>query len=266
MTDPCLAAWNDGPARSAVIDFVARVTERGPGFVPAAERVAVFDNDGTLWCEKPMPIQLDFAIRGLAGRARQDPTLAHTQPWRAALGGDLRWFGDAMVRYYDGDASHARLLIDAISGLYDDLTVEEYATSVGRFFESATHPTLGTPYTSCGFLPMVQLLDHLRAHDFAAYIASGGDRDFMRAVAEKLYGVPPEQVIGSALGLAYFSGDGRSSLLTRARWRFLTTGRRSRSASGAASAGGPSWPSATPTGTSRCWSTRAAPTAPRCGC
>ena len=211
-------------AKSAVIDFVARVTERGSGFVPPAERVAVFDNDGTLWCEKPMPIQLDFAVHGLAERARQDPSLARTEPWRAALAGDLRWFGDAMVRYYEGDAAHARLLIDAISRLYDDLTVEEYAASVGRFFESALIPRSGRPYTSCGFLPMVQVLDYLRAHDFAVYIASGGDRDFMRPVAEKLYGVPPERVIGSALGLAYSAGDGRSSLLYKGAMEILDDG------------------------------------------
>ena len=202
---PVLNGWNDGPARAAIIDFVARVTEEGAGFVPPDERVAVFDNDGTLWCEKPMPIQLDFLIQLLAARGRQDQTLAGTQPWKAAIDGDLGWFGQAMVAYYRGDPTSVKLLLDSGTGLFADRTVEEYAAEVERFFATAVHPTLGIPYTACGFVPMMQLLDFLRAHGFTVYIASGGDRDFMRPIAARLYGEPSEDVIGSALGLEYTS-------------------------------------------------------------
>jgi phosphoserine phosphatase len=220
-----LASWSDGPARSAVVDFVERVTrEGGPDYVPAPARVAVVDNDGTLWCEKPMPIQLDFTVRRLAQMAEADPALRERQPWQAAFTQDLRWLGAAMVKHYHGDDADLGLLMAAVTQAFEDVTVDEYDERVRAFFAAAEHPTLGVPYQGCVFGPMVELLGYLEAHGFAVYIASGGDRDFMRPVAGDLYGVPPERVIGSALGLTYRPGDERDELLYKSAMDFFDDG------------------------------------------
>ncbi|MCD2198101.1 haloacid dehalogenase-like hydrolase [Actinomycetospora endophytica] len=201
---PGLDSWRDGPARRAIEDFVRRTTDpSSPVLIPPEERVVVTDNDGTLWCEKPMPIQLDFTVRRLAALAHADPTLRGTEPYRAAHEGDTRWFGAAMVKHYRGDDADLGLLKKALTSAFGAVAVEEYDRSVREFFRAAQHPTLGRPYRTCGFAPMVDLLTYLAAHGFTVYIASGGDRDFMRPVAGGLYGVPPERVIGSALGLEY---------------------------------------------------------------
>jgi phosphoserine phosphatase len=220
-----LASWNDGPTKAAIVDFVARVTEEGgPGYVPPEARVAVFDNDGTLWCEKPLPIQLDFTVRRLGELATQDPALRSRQPYQAAYEGDLHWLGAAMVKHYHGDDADLRLLMGAVTSAFDATTVEDYDRSVATFFDAAAHPTLGRPYRSCGYLPMVDLLRYLEQHGFTTYIASGGDRDFMRPVAEDLYGIPPERVIGSALGLTYREDGDRNDLLYKAAMDFFDDG------------------------------------------
>ncbi|MEU6562247.1 HAD family hydrolase [Nocardia nova] len=215
----------DGETTSAIIDFVARVTDRGgPDFVEPAARVAVFDNDGTLWCEKPMPIQLDFTIRRMGELAGQEPELRTEQPWKAAYEKDLQWLGAAMVKHYHGDDSDLKLLMGAVTRAFGSITVEEYDSRVADFFTTADHPTLSRPYRGCGFMPMVDLLRYLEANDFTTYIASGGDRDFMRPVAGELYGVPPERVIGSALGITYREQDGRTDLLYKSAMDFFDDG------------------------------------------
>ena len=197
-----LQAWNDGPTKSAIIDFVRRAVDR----VAPEERVAVFDNDGTLWCEKPAYIQLDFLVRRLAEQAAADPSLVDHQPYAAAASGDLAWFGDAVTRHYNGDDSELEILAGGLLSAYQGMTVDEHAERVKRFFADATHPTLNRPYTACGYTPMIELLRYLQDHGFTNYIASGGGRDFMRPVTTQMYGVPPERVIGSSVGLDYRNG------------------------------------------------------------
>jgi phosphoglycolate phosphatase-like HAD superfamily hydrolase len=215
-----LESWNDGRTKSAIIDFVGRVTTDGPDFVVPEARVAVFDNDGTLWCEKPAYVQLDFLIRRLAAQAAADPSLADQQPYRAAAAGDLQWFGDAVTKHYQGDDSGIKVLGAAVLSANAAISVEDHAARVNAFFAEATHPTLGRPYTACGYLPMVELLRYLEANGFTNYIVSGGGRDFMRPVTATIYGIPPERVIGSSVGLIYQDG----ALITTAQPEFLDDG------------------------------------------
>ncbi|MFE3289324.1 HAD family hydrolase [Rhodococcus sp. NPDC059234] len=220
-----LESWADGGTRSAILKFVARVTdESGPDFVEPAARIAVFDNDGTLWCEKPMPIQLDFTVRRLGEMAGNQADLQARQPWKAAYENDLGWLGAAMVKHYHGDDADLKLLMGAITQAFGEVTVEDYDARVTAFFGGTDHPTLGRPYRGCGFAPMVELLRYLDEHGFTSYIASGGDRDFMRPIAGDLYGVPPERVIGSALGLSYRAEEGRGDLLYKAAMDFFDDG------------------------------------------
>jgi len=224
MGEP-LASWTDGAAKAAIVEFVEGVTTAGgTDHVPPAERVAVFDNDGTLWCEKPMPIQLDFTIRRLGELARDDPALRERQPYKAAFEQDHHWLGAAMVKHYRGDDGDLGLLKDAVEQAFEAISVQDYDRRVTSFFEEAVHPTLGHPYRACGYLPMVELLRYLEANGFTCYIASGGDRDFMRPVAEQLYGIPPERVIGSALGLTYREAGDSSELLYKAAIEFFDDG------------------------------------------
>ena len=209
-----LDTWNDGPTKSAIVDFVGRVTTPGQDFVEAEDRVAVFDNDGTLWCEKPMYIQLDFIVRRLADTARSDPALAHRQPYSAALAGDLNWFGDAITKHDQGDDTDLKVLAGSVMSLHESMSVEDHAALVSAFFAEATHPTLNRPYQSCVYQPMVELLRYLEAHGFTCYIVSGGGRDFMRPVTGAIYGIPPERVVGSSQGLKFTEADGgRGDLL-----------------------------------------------------
>lgn len=210
-----LASWTDGPTKSAIIDFVDRAAD-----LPVEERVAVFDNDGTLWVEKPAYIQLDFLVRRLAAQAAEDPALAAKQPYAAAAAGDLAWFGDAVTKHYNGDDSALKILAGGILSAYQGLTVEEHAARVTAFFAEATHPTLGRPYTACGYAPMVELLRYLEANRFTCYIVSGGGRDFMRPVTTALYGIPPERVVGSSVGVTFTDGN----LVTTAQPEFLNDG------------------------------------------
>ena len=220
-----LSLWTDGATRSAITDFVARVTdEGGSDYVEPAARVAVFDNDGTLWSEKPLPIQLDFTIRQLARLAAADPTLRDRQPYKAAYEGDQHWMGAAMVKHYHGDDSDLHLLMGAITSAFQTVDVEDYDRQVLGFFDEAQHPTLERPYRECGYAPMVELLPYLEDNGFTNCIASGGDRDFMRPVAGDLYGIPPERVIGSALGLEYRSDNDTHTLLYKAAMEFFDDG------------------------------------------
>jgi phosphoglycolate phosphatase-like HAD superfamily hydrolase len=198
-----LESWNDGPSKSAIVDFVDRVTTEGPDHVAPEARVAVFDNDGTLWCEKPMYIQLDFLLRRFKEQAEADPGLRHQQPYQAAYTGDLKWLGDAVTKHYQGDDGDFKVLVGAVLTAHHAITVEEHADRINAFFAEAKHPTLGLPYTSCGYAPMVELLQYLEANGFTNYIVSGGGRDFMRPITWSMYGIPRERVVGSSVGLMY---------------------------------------------------------------
>jgi len=216
-----LDTWNDGSTKSAIVDFVERVTtDNGPDYVAPEARIAVFDNDGTLWCEKPMYIQLDFLIRRFAEQAQADPSLRERQPYKAAAEGDLKWFGEAVTKHYQGDDSDVKPLVGAILTAHHEITVDEHRGRVESFFAEAKHPTMGRPYTSCGYRPMVELLRYLEANGFTCYIVSGGGRDFMRPVTGLLYGIPPERVVGSSVGLIYRDTE----VFTTAQPEFLDDG------------------------------------------
>lgn len=199
-----LGAWADGAARRSIVAFVERVTTPGGAdFVAPAERIAVFDNDGTLWTEQPMPIQLDHILRRFAAEAAADGTLRERQPWKAAYERDYHWLGAAFAKYYQGDDADVRVILGGIlaSGAGQDVDLIEADASA--FILGQDHPTLERPYRTCVYLPMIELLRYLEAHGFATYIVSGGGRDFMRAVSEELYGVPRERVIGSSASLEF---------------------------------------------------------------
>ncbi len=171
-----------------------------------------------------MPIQLDFTLRRLAGMAEQDPKLRAEQPWKAAYEKDFEWLGNAMVKHYHGDDGDMRKLMAAVPKSFAGLTVEEYDAKVGEFFETARHPTLDRPYLACGYAPMVELLRYLEANGFTTYIASGGDRDFMRPIAGRLYGVQPERVIGSSLSLTYQEAEDGTAVLYKPEMEFFDDG------------------------------------------
>jgi phosphoglycolate phosphatase-like HAD superfamily hydrolase len=210
-----LEHWIDGPTKSAIVGFVDRVTTEGADFIAPQERIAVFDNDGTLWCEKPAYIQLDFIVRRLAEKAAADPSLCEQQPYKAAAAGDLQWFGAAVTKHYQADDNDLKLLAAAGLSLHEAMTVEDHAAHVGKFFAEANHPTLGRPYQKCTYAPMVELLRYLEANDFTCYIVSGGGRDFMRPITSTIYGIPPERVVGSAQALRFEGRDGHGDLLIK---------------------------------------------------
>jgi phosphoserine phosphatase len=198
-----LASWNDTPARRTIVEFVERVTrEEGRDYLPPSERIAVFDNDGTLWCEQPMPIELGFVLERLAEMAEVDTALRHRQPWKAARERDHAWLGGAMTRHYEGDDTDLKVLMGGVVRAYGGLTVEDFATAAAEFLDRR-HPTMDRSFRECGYLPMIQLLRYLEANGFTTFIASGGDRDFMRPVTQEMYGVPAERVIGSSNALTY---------------------------------------------------------------
>ena len=203
-----LASWNDTPTRAAIVDFVDRVTsEGGRDYIPPSERIATFDNDGTLWCEKPMPIELGFILARLREMAETDESLRDKQPWKAAAERDYHWLGDVMTKHYLGDDTGARALLAGVVQAFAGMTVDEYTAGAEAFLRTGTHPTLGRTFHACGYAPMIELLAYLEAHGFTNYIASGGDRDFMRPVTEEIYGIPSERVIGSSNALRYLDDE-----------------------------------------------------------
>jgi phosphoglycolate phosphatase-like HAD superfamily hydrolase len=220
-----LSSWRDGPAKQAIIDFVSRTCgEGGSAAVPPEERVAVFDNDGTLWCEKPMPIQLDFILRRLAEMVTTRPDLAAEQPWKAVSERDYGWFGAVMDEHYAGDDTNVRLLARGILAAYAGISVEDFEESADRFLRTARHPSLDRRYLKCAYTPMVELLQYLTAHGFATYIASGGGRDFMRPVSQNMYGIPRERVIGSSSTFAYASNDHGGTITHKPEADYLDDG------------------------------------------
>jgi phosphoserine phosphatase len=225
VAEGLLASWRDTPSRTRIIDFVSRVCEEdGDGFVAPAERIAVFDNDGTLWSEKPIPIQLDFTLFRLAELATADPALGKEQPYKAAVERDYRWLGEAMVKHYHGDDADLGLLMGAVQTAFEGMTVQAFSDDVTTWLHGASHPVLKRPYLECAYWPMIELLRYLEANGFSTYIASGGDRDFMRPFAEQLYGIPPERVIGSALGLVFQPREDGTDLLYKSTIEFFDDG------------------------------------------
>jgi phosphoserine phosphatase len=210
-----LSSWRDGPAKRAIEGFVARVCGAdGSEPVPVEERVAVFDNDGTLWCEKPMPIQLDFILRRLVEMTEADPELRERQPWKAAHERDYGWLSAVMAEHYAGDDTNVKILAAGVLAAYGGISVEDFESQADAFLRSAQHPTLGRGYLECAYAPMVELLAYLAANGFSNYIASGGGRDFMRPISQEVYGIPREGVIGSSTALTYTS-DERGGSITR---------------------------------------------------
>jgi FMN phosphatase YigB (HAD superfamily) len=208
MTTDGLTTWNDGSAKARIVDFVDRVTqEGGPDYVPPSDRIATFDNDGTLWCEKPMPIELGFILARLAEMAEADESLREKQPWKAAHDKDYQWLGDVITKHYHGDDTDVKVLMGGILQAFAGQSVEEYSAAADAFLRSGRHPTLDRTFHACGYAPMIELLSYLEANGFTNYIASGGDRDFMRPVTEEIYGIPAERVIGSSNALRYLDDE-----------------------------------------------------------
>ena len=222
--DP-LPSWNDGPAKQGILEFISRVTKEGsPDFLPLAERIAVFDNDGTLWCEKPMYIQMDFLLRKLAAAAEADPTLQTQQPWQAAWEQDYAWFGKVITNHYQGDDSALRVVMVGLLALSEGQDVESVEASARTFILKECHPTLGLAYRDCIYQPMVELLRYLEANAFSNFIVSGGGRDFMRGFAQDLYGVPRERVIGSTVAYRYVPGEQGGAIVQRAELDMVNDG------------------------------------------
>jgi phosphoglycolate phosphatase-like HAD superfamily hydrolase len=220
-----LTSWRDGPAKRAIVEFVARVSGAdGSEPVPVEERLAVFDNDGTLWCEKPMPIQLDFILRRLVEMAEADEALRERQPWKAAYERDYGWFGAVMAAHYAGDDSNIPVLAAGILGAYAGVSVEDFEARSDEFLRGTQHPTLGRDYLECAYTPMIELLDLLAANGFSNYIASGGGRDFMRPISQEVYGIPRQRVIGSSAALAYTSDERGGTISHKPELDYLDDG------------------------------------------
>jgi phosphoserine phosphatase len=217
-----LATWNDGAARQAVVEFVERTVSGA--VVPVEERVAVFDNDGTLWCEKPMPIQLDFILRRLVAMAKAQAELRERQPWKAAYEREYGWFGKLMAEHYAGDDTNVHTLAEGILAAYEGISVEDFEAQSDAFLHSAQHPTLGRGYLETVYSPMVELLGYLEANGFSNYIASGGGRDFMRPISQEIYGIPRERVIGSSSTLDYASDERGGTITHKAEADYLDDG------------------------------------------
>jgi phosphoserine phosphatase len=201
--DP-LPSWNDGPARRAIVNFVAKVTQEGSSdFVPPAERVAVFDNDGTLWAEQPMYVQFLFAIDRANGLAPQHLEWKGKEPFASLLKGDLK----------SALAGGVRAMLEIVMAIHAGMTTEEYERTVKDWLSTAKHPRFKRPYTECVYQPMLELLAYLRANGFKTFIVSGGSVEFMRPWTERVYGIPPEQVVGSTIKTRLEMRDGKPVLV-----------------------------------------------------
>ena len=199
-----LPSWNDGKAKQSIVDFVAKVTKKGSSdFVPAAERIATFDNDGTLWAEQPMYFQFLFAVDRVKATAAEHPEWKDQEPFKSVLTGDLK---GALA-----GGEHA--LLELVAGTHSGMTTEEFEKIVTDWIATAKHPKTGRLYTEMAYQPMLELLAYLRANGFKTFIVSGGGIEFMRAFAEKVYGIPPEQVIGSTGKQQFEMRDGKPVLV-----------------------------------------------------
>ena len=214
QTDP-LPSWNDGPNKKAITDFVARVTQQGgPDFVPPAERIATFDNDGTLWVEHPMYTQLAFILDRVKVLAPQHLEWATTQPFKAVLEGDMK----ALM------AAGERGLVELGMATHAGMSTAEFEKIVTDWIATARHPRFKRPYTELSYLPMIELLAYLRANGFKTFIVSGGGIEFMRPWTERVYGVPPEQVVGSSIKTKFQIRDGKPELFRLPEVNFIDDG------------------------------------------
>jgi phosphoglycolate phosphatase-like HAD superfamily hydrolase len=202
MNDTVLASWVDGSAKQAILDFVEEVTTPGPGFVAPADRVATFDNDGTLWVEQPLPPQFDFVFRAWALEAKADPTLAQQQPYKALVERDTEFFEGVATQ----DPDVVATLLDAFSRSWAGTTPEAFDEQVREWLTTVKQPKLGRPYVELVYQPMLELFDLLRSNEFRVFVCSGGGRDFMRVFAEEAWGIHKENVIGSAAAYTYTDG------------------------------------------------------------
>lgn len=211
QSDP-LSSWNDGPVKASITNFVARVTTQGGAdFVAPAERIAVFDNDGTLWAEQPMYVQLAFVLDRVRALAPQNPGWKTKQPFKAVLNGDMRALA----------ASGEQGLMQLIAVTHAGMTSDEFAKIASEWLATARHPRFKRPYTELVYQPMLELLTYLRANGFKTYIASGGGVEFMRPWTERVYGIPPEQVLGSSIKTKFEMRDGRPTIFRLPQINFI---------------------------------------------
>jgi phosphoglycolate phosphatase-like HAD superfamily hydrolase len=203
MLNP-LSSWNDGVAKQAIFDFVVQVTTpSSPSFVPPSDRIAVFDNDGTLWVEQPLYVQAFFVFDRVRQLAPQHPEWQTQEPFASVLKGDLK------AALAGGEPA----LVELVMATHAGMTTDEFAAIAKDWLTTAQHPSLKRCYTELAYQPMVELLDYLRANGFKTFIVSGGGVEFMRACAESVYGVPPEQIIGSSNKTQYELRDGKPVIL-----------------------------------------------------
>ena len=215
QSDP-LPSWNDGANKRAIVEFVARVTkEGGSDFVPVAERIATFDNDGTLWSEQPIYFQFAFALDRVKALASQHPEWKTQQPFKAVLDGDMKALA----------ASGEKGLVELLMATHTGMTTDEFARTVADWLATARHPRFKRPYTDLIYQPMLELLAYLRANGFKTFIVSGGTVEFMRVFAEKVYGIPPEQVVGTTFVTRFQLGaDGTPMLMREPKIEFVDDG------------------------------------------
>jgi phosphoglycolate phosphatase-like HAD superfamily hydrolase len=212
--DP-LPSWNDGPAKKAITDFVARVIkEGGPDFVAPADRVAVFDNDGTLWSEQPMYFQLAFALDRVKALADKHPEWKDQQPFKAVLEGDTK----------TALAGGEKAIAEIIGATHGGMTTDEFDQVVRAWVKTARHPKFDRPYTDLVYQPMLEVLAYLRASGFKTYIVSGGGVDFMRPWAQRVYGIPPGQVVGSSGKTKFELREGKPVLVKLPELDFIDDG------------------------------------------
>ncbi|MEA3468168.1 MAG: HAD family hydrolase [Thermodesulfobacteriota bacterium] len=207
-----LPSWNEGASKQAIITFVEAVTDKNsPDFVPLPERIAVFDNDGTLWSEQPAYFQLFFAMDRVKEMAPAHPEWKTTQPFQAVLEGDMKALG----------AAGEKGLIELVMATHAGMSTGEFSAIVTNWLQTAKHPTLKRAYPELVFKPMLELLDYLRANDFKTFIVSGGGIEFMRPWVEDVYGIPPEQVVGSSIVTEFTMRDGNPVLTRKAKLNFI---------------------------------------------
>ncbi|WP_030727409.1 HAD family hydrolase [Streptomyces sp. NRRL S-237] len=202
MTETVLASWKDGPAKRAILGFVHAATTAGSAFVEVGDRIATFDNDGTLWVEQPLPPQFDFVFRTWEKEVQADPQLAARQPYKALIERDQTFFEGLATQ----EAQAVSTLVEAFARSWAGTTPQEFDAQVREWMRTVKQPKLGVPYVELVYRPMLELFDLLHANEFRVFVCSGGGRDFMRVFAEETWGIPKENVIGSAAAYAYADG------------------------------------------------------------
>ncbi|WP_346915347.1 HAD family hydrolase [uncultured Roseibium sp.] len=211
QSDP-LPSWNDGANKQAIIGFVEAVTKPdGPDFVAPGDRIATFDNDGTLWVEHPMYTQLAFALDRVKALAPQHPEWKTTQPFQAVLEGDMEALGKSGMKG----------LMEIIGVTHAVMSTAEFEKITSDWIATAKHPKFDKLYTALVYQPMLELMDYLRANGFKTFIVSGGGIEFMRPWTEKIYGIPPEQVVGSSIVVEYKVIDGVPALMRSPKIAFI---------------------------------------------